>query len=422
MGEIHGVENYYNLSREKWWASSNTFKLKIDKIGYFQKKKREKELDKLIDTVIKHIKSFPNSEVEKKQWKGKVDKFLRELMKKDKLFKLENFDEDLKEKFFNSTEYFIKASREFDKKLRLEDIGQAMRNVWIINILQAVMGEEVSLTKAIFGYSMLYPYTDNYLDDTTIDINEKNKFNNRLQERLKGENISYNNNQEAQVYKLVENIEEVFPRKKYPKVYESLLQINNGQIRSLEQQEKVTIPYDKDILGISILKGGSSVLVDGYLVRGELTPEEIEFCIGYGFLLQLGDDLQDVKEDLKNNHITLMSQLAGKYYLDTISNKLINFTVNLVDNLKCKNKENEDGLKELIKNNCIMLILFSIALSKEYFSKEYVKTIEEYLPFTIEYLENLKIKIGKKFEEMEGGQENKGERLMNILDEVVSLG
>lgn len=421
MGEIH-LQYYYDLFREKWWVSSNTFKLNIDKISYFQKKRREKELDKLIDTVVNHIKSFPKSEVEKKQWKSKGDKFLRELMKKDKLFKLENFDENLKERFFKSTENFIKASREFDKKLKLEDIGQAMRNVWIINILQAVMGEEVSLTKAIFGYSMLYPYTDNYLDDIAIGSSEKSKFNNRLQERLKGENISSNNNHEAQVYKLVENIEEVFPRREYPKVYESLLQINNGQIRSLEQQEEVTIPYDKDILGISILKGGSSVLVDGYLVRGEMIPEEIEFCMGYGFLLQLGDDLQDVKEDLKNNHITLMSQLAGKYYLDTISNKLINFTIDLVDNLQCKNKDNEGRLKELIKNNCIMLILFSIGLSKEYFSKEYVKTIEEYLPFTIDYLENLKPKITKKLQEIKDAKGISGERLMYILDEVVSLG
>lgn len=391
MGEIH-LQYYYDLFREKWWVSSNTFKLNIDKISYFQKKRREKELDKLIDTVVNHIKSFPKSEVEKKQWKSKGDKFLRELMKKDKLFKLENFDENLKERFFKSTENFIKASREFDKKLKLEDIGQAMRNVWIINILQAVMGEEVSLTKAIFGYSMLYPYTDNYLDDIDIGSSEKNKFNNRLQERLKGENISCNNNHEAQVYKLVENIEEV------------------------------TIPYDKDILGISILKGGSSVLVDGYLVRGEMTPEEIEFCMGYGFLLQLGDDLQDVKEDLKNNHITLMSQLAGKYCLDTISNKLINFTIDLVGNLQCKNKDNEVRLKELIKNNCIMLILFSIGLSKEYFSKEYVKTIEGYLPFTIDYLENLKPKITKKLQEIKDAQGISGERLMYILDEVVSLG
>ena len=43
-----------------------------------------------------------------------------------------------------------------------------------------------------------------------------------------------------------------------------------------------------------------------------------------------------------------------------------------------------------------MLILFSVILSKEYFSDKYIKKIEGYLPFTIGYIENLKGKISNK--------------------------
>lgn len=44
-----------------------------------------------------------------------------------------------------------------------------------------------------------------------------------------------------------------------------------------------------------------------------------------------------------------------------------------------------------------MLILFSMALSKKYFTKEYVKKNEEYLPFTIKYIENLENNLKRKF-------------------------
>ena len=95
------------------------------------------------------------------------------------------------------------------------------------------------------------------------------------------------------------------------------------------------MPYERDMLSISIEKGGASVLVDGYLVCGELTKEEEVFAYGYGFLLQLCDDLQDVKADLEKNHMTIISQLAGKYHLDKIINKLINIIIDIVDNATC---------------------------------------------------------------------------------------
>ena len=163
----------------------------------------------------------------------------------------------------------------------------------------------------------------------------------------------------------------------------------------------MSIPYEEDILGISIEKGGSSVLVDGFLTKGKMNKDEISFCIFYGFLLQLADDLQDIKSDINNNHITIMSQLAPKYNLDKIVNKLINFTVMFLKEDSCFKGENIHELKELIKTNCIMLILFSVILSKEFFSSEYINVIDEYLPFSIKYIESIKFKLRKKIRKIE---------------------
>ncbi|PRR80998.1 hypothetical protein [Clostridium vincentii] len=384
----------YNELKERWWRTSSLFKLTTEKTSYFQKKKKQKQFDVVIDKVSEYVKSMPKEESKRDQWEKDGETLLDEFIEKDSILKMQYIEEKLKEGISKSTKEFIKAARDFDKKLPGEDIGQAMRNVWIINMLQAVFQDNIKFSRAIFGYSMLYPYTDNYLDNTKISKEDKKQFNNRFSLRLKGKKVLDQNRYEEKVYKLVDNIEEVFPRLEFPRVYESLLKIQEGQIKSLMQQETVTVPYDTDIMGISLEKGGASVLVDGYLIRGDLNKEEEEFCLGYGFLLQIADDLQDVKEDLKNSHMTIMSQLAGKYDLDPLANKLINFTVDFMDNHNCL--KGKDNLRELIKNNSLMLILFSIILSREYFSDKYVKKIEGYLPFTIEYIEGLKDKLSRK--------------------------
>ena len=395
--------NYIYLECSKrWWKSDRNFKLDMKKYTNIEKKNKEKNLDNYIDLIIKKINEFPKEDNKKGKWQNEFDEIIDNFIESEKeTFKLGIINKNIKNDFFNSTKRFIKEAKQFDENLSYTDIGQAMRNVWIINILQAVFGEKVQLSKAIFSYSMLYPYTDNYLDNTTINDMEKKKFNYKLNKRLNGENVESSDFCEEAVYKLVSYIEEDFKRNDYSELYEALLSIHKGQIKSLRQQNILSIPYEEDILGISIEKGGSSVLVDGFLTKGKMNKDEISFCIFYGFLLQLADDLQDIKSDINNNHITIMSQLAPKYNLDKIVNKLINFTVMFLKEDSCFKGENIHELKELIKTNCIMLILFSVILSKEFFSSEYINVIDEYLPFSIKYIESIKFKLRKKFRKIE---------------------
>lgn len=405
---------HYNRAKEEWWDTPSSFNLSIDKYTYYEKKDMEKKFEDIIDKIISHIDIFPKEKSEINIWKDIAYRYIENLIFNEDFFKLGNSNKDLKNGFFESTKKFIRDARNFDNMLDLEDIGQAMRNVWIINILQELFNEPVRLSKSIYGYSMLYPYTDNYLDDSTISMNEKKSFNERFKRRLQGENIKPLNSYEEQVYTLVRKIEDDYDRETYPEVYESLIQIQNGQINSLKQQDEFTVPYERDILGISIEKGGASVLVDGFIINGIMNTKKIEFCIGYGVFLQLADDLQDVKEDIKNNHITIMSQIAEKYKLDSIANKLINFTINTIDSFSEGNEK--DDIKKLIKCNCLNLIIFSIMFSKEYFTKEYIDKLEPYLPFSIKYIENIKAKMRKKFARVH--YKGKDELLM-ILDEMV---
>ena len=396
------INSIYLKCSEQWWKSNKNFNLDIKKYTKEEKKNKEKNLDKYIDLVINKLNEFPKEDNKKGKWESEFNYIINSFIESEKeTFKLGIINKGIKDDFFNRTKSFIREAKFFNESLSYMDIGQAIRNVWIVNILQASFGEKVKLSKAIFGYSMLYPYTDNYLDSVDINNIETQDINDRLKRRLKGERIKGKNSYEESVYKLVSKIEEDFEREKYSELYEALLSIHKGQIKSLKQQEGINIPYEEDILGISIEKGGSSVLVDGFLTKGKINKDEISFSIFYGFMLQLADDLQDVKADIDNSHTTIMSQLAPNYNLDNIVNKLINFTVNLLEEENCFKGENIPELKELIKTNCIMLILFSVILSKEFFSSQYIKIIDEYIPFSIKYIENIKFKVRKKFKKIE---------------------
>ena len=79
------------------------------------------------------------------------------------------------------------------------------------------------LTPSIFAYSMLYPYTDNYLDDPATSRGAKLAFSDRFRRRLDGDAVEPFNDREATIWRLVELIEEQYARADWPEVYASLL-------------------------------------------------------------------------------------------------------------------------------------------------------------------------------------------------------
>lgn len=266
-----------------------------------------------------------------------------------------------------------------------------------MNSIQILYDIEVKLTPSIFAYSMLYPYSDNYLDDAKIPVKEKVEFNKRFRSWLLGEESKPLNNMEEHIYNLVKKIEGEFQRDNYPKVFESLLGIHTAQEQSLIQQREKTLPFEKDIIGITFEKGGTSVLADGYLVRGTLSRVEAEFMFGYGVFLQIIDDLQDIEEDYNNKHMTIFSQIGDKYYLDRHINKLLNFIDNFFNNENTFISEKAKKLKNVIQDCSHIMIYEAISKNKSRFSKEYLKEIEECSIVRFSYFKKIKKKFQKTF-------------------------
>ena len=106
-------------------------------------------------------------------------------------------------------------------------------------------------------------------------------------------------------------IERLYPRAEFPEVYLSLRAIHHAQMRSLDQQDGARTWDERALLALSIAKGGASVLTDACLVRGSLTEDKAEFMFAYGVVLQLMDDLQDIRDDLANRHLTIFTRQTG---------------------------------------------------------------------------------------------------------------
>lgn len=391
------VNRLVKVFSSQWW---NTCKREVKlgiKSNYWYKRKKERETDKFINTIIEEIKRFPKTEEDRELWKHKFDNVLEAYIAQSDIITLKDKELLLKNGILENTKLFIERAKKFSTKISIEDIGQAMRNVWIMNIIQMLLGRRVQLTPAIFGYSMLYPYTDNYLDNPNISRNEKVEVGDRFEKRLKGEKIIPINSYEEETFRLVEFIEGEHNRREFHEVYDSLLLIHRAQKKSLKQQARETCPYEEDILGISIEKGGTSVLADAYLINGRLSEDEAKFFFGYGVLLQICDDLQDAEMDLKNNHMTIVSQLLGKWSLDSITNGLINFTNNLLESEKCFSCNNPEELLELIRKNCMLLIYFAVAKSSKFYSYKYISNIKMYFPYSIRYMTGLSKRFKKRY-------------------------
>lgn len=275
-------------------------------------------------------------------------------------------------------------ARQFDPGLSMPDIIQACRNAWTACGLQPLLGVPVALTPSILGYSLLYPYSDNYLDGEDIADESKLRFSRSFRQRLRGETPTPADERQNALWTMVELIEGQFPRARYPEVFACLLAIHQAQEQSIAQVKSRCA--DAELLRVSCAKGGTSVLADGCLARGWLNQDESRFSFEWGVLLQLGDDLQDVREDLKRGSVTLFSgAVARGELLDGLTMQLLTFSERVgarMDQLP----HGDAKLKSLLSMSWRSLILMAVAESHQHFSARFLEEAQHFSPFRFGFL------------------------------------
>jgi len=380
-----------------WMETKSCFPCLKKAYSIDEQKEIETSVFKFIDEVLLSIGSYPKEKERQTEW---LESSVQDWKARAKdLLNISpiSINPVFEKGFIRTTREFVENLKAFDPDLKIENVYQALRNVWIMNSLQIYLNLPIEYSDAIFAYSLIYPYTDNYLDDSLLSIEKKMQMMYKLRGWLEGKGDPPDEKREAKIQRLVRKIEAQYDRNKYPQVYQSLLAIFNGQIRSLFQQRRPIHHHEAKIVDISLDKGGTSVLADGYLVNGGLSLEQADFCFGFGLFLQLADDIQDIEEDRKNNHMTLFSSPPRKQKLDDLANKLFFFVGNILELKLEETCEERKKLKKLIHDSCFFLIMEAVGKNKSSFSSHYVTLMEKYFPIRFAFLKKMRRKLKDRF-------------------------
>ncbi len=376
-----------------WWEIDASIPPFFKTYSLKEQKEIEKEISHFVEKIFDYIEqSFPAQDVEGKDCLIPISQTKQYL---ERLFHITGIyiDDTFSNGFVRSTRVFLDRVNEFDPSMEPEEIYQALRNVWIMNILQRYFNMEIGCSDSMFAYSMLYPYTDNIIDDVSLPFAKKLQINRNLKERLEGKPYPKATGIEKKLDALITLIEEEFPRDKFPIVFQSMLGIYNAQVKSLIQQGEDLPPYVIDIPGISFEKGGTSVLADGYLIKGELDEAQEDFCFGLGAFLQLADDIQDIVPDKTNSHLTLFSQVAGKYKADALANKLFHYISMIVE--RGLTDPALKNLRELIHKSFYFHIIEAVGKNRELYTDRYIKELQAHFPFRFSFLKKLRKKLNQ---------------------------
>lgn len=294
--------------------------------------------------------------------------------------------------FFDISRQFYQCARNFDPGLHPGEIYQAMRNVWIMNGIQLMLNIPVELTPSIIAYSLLYPYSDNLLDDPNVPETDKLLFSNRFEQRLKGFPIKVNDHREEKISNLVAMIEKQYRRDDFPEVYQSLLAIHAAQTQSVLLQKTSEPLSEKQIIELCFAKGGTSVLADGFLVAGKLTPLQQRFLFGYGIWLQLADDVQDMAEDRSEEVTTLFTTAFPELQASINLNRTIHFGRAIINDIGCFPSEVCSNLGKIMVHAIEMMVVQAVALNHEHFHDDKGEALEKFSPLSFNYIRTMKKK------------------------------
>jgi hypothetical protein len=191
-------------------------------------------------------------------------------------------------------------------------------------------------------------------------------------------------------------IEEQYPRAEWPRVFTSLLDIHHAQENSVRLLRPDPSTVEAVVLRLSFEKGGASVLSDAYLAAGTLSREQAHFAFNWGVVLQLADDLQDVREDRQNGVLTLFSKAAAEGPLDELTSRVLQFAQRIAHQMRGLSSPDCHALKELIQKSSGSLLIRSAGEAGELYSQDYLAEMETHSPFRFSFLSRQRDRLARR--------------------------
>lgn len=355
------------------------------KITAAQKKENEALVQEFSRKVQKKLPPRSKDKNAQDILEQELEQICMDFLEREKILSLsEQMDQALLASFQRETKHFLKSVRAFDETLRPAQIWQTLRNYFIYAMIVDLQGSKQYAGDPILAYSLLYPYTDNYIDDIQITKSEKDRYNQMIALKLKGEDAAPRNTLEEKTCCLLDMILKAYEGPAQKKIAATLLQLLEAQSCSIGQQK--TDVTEEQILEVSIWKGSTSVLADYLFAAANWTEYEEAFYLKFGFVLQLVDDLQDIEEDTAAGNHTLMTEARRRQQLEQYTNRLLWFTWNVIRDFDPVNP----SLKGFVLKHCVEITLLTAAMHQQLFSLEYLQALEPYLPFTTDFLKKMK--------------------------------
>ncbi|MDF2587468.1 MAG: hypothetical protein K0S41_1309 [Anaerocolumna sp.] len=403
-------EIYLKALKDMWNKTCYQFPNFLSETSNNNKADNEVYILAMFDNFQKQFNRFPRLPLRRKKWVHKTKLMFHDFFCNETFIGIhQTMDDESINNLQEELTLFLKQVRVFAPELSFYDIGQAIRNYIVYIMFKEMNGIKTGFSMSGFSYSMLYPVTDNYIDNKDYTATDKKEYNQIIRDKIAGNKVYPKSIHHKKTCELLQAIEDDYPREKDLTIFHLLQMMLEAQVDSLKQQEKEIVLTETERLDISLYKGGVSVLIDRYLINKELTPDDMMFYLGFGFFLQLVDDLQDIKEDSLHGNQTLFTLDTSINHVEEMVNRLLHFVFDLTE---CYQAENT-FFKHFILPNCYQLIYSSVNRSKEFFSPEYLRNIETFLPVTYSYYSTIKL---NKLENIDTKSQKK---YMTILDELL---
>lgn len=379
------LQSYFLLIKDQWISTSSQFPYFLTEIPIEQKKRNENyitEKEKMLNFYLYKVNRKFN--IRKKHYIKKVSQLFQDMVNEEKIIGIRRAlsEDNLNIRRKEVCSFFTKA-RTFSPELSFADLGQAVRNYLVFIMFKEMNHVDTSFSLPCFGYSMLYPFTDNYIDNLARSSEEKIAYNQLIRQKIKGLPVSAKSLHDTKTCQLLDFIESEYKRTESNTIYTLLLMMLEAQEMSMSQQGKNTLTQEER-LHISVYKGGVSVLIDGFFANNNLRKEELWFYLSFGFFLQLADDLSDIEIDSQSGHQTLFTLNTSCEYTEATINKLFSFVYHIFRTYPSLNED----FKSFLLTNCYYLILYGVTVSSKYVTPEYIDHIMKYLPVDYNFFAN----------------------------------
>jgi hypothetical protein len=187
-------EKFFEILRRDWLSAKDSFPEFLPRTTNEMKNENEIYIKNILAVLKKQFKKSHRFFLLRKSWRTRTFELLKEILNNEEVLGIHHYMSRSEiDAFINELKEFIRKVRSFSPELSFADIGQAIRNYIVFAMFKKIHMVDTGFNLAGFGYSMLYPFTDNFIDNGILSSADKVEYNQLIHDKLEGKGFSYPN-------------------------------------------------------------------------------------------------------------------------------------------------------------------------------------------------------------------------------------